>query len=248
MNIAVCINQVPDTASRIEVVDGKIDRSRLSMVMNPYDEYALEEAIQLKEHDPESTVTVFSAGEQGRTAVLRKALAFGADSAVLACGEEPADSSQAADMLVQAIRHVYDGKLPDLVLCGRESTDRNRGEVPLLVAGMLEIGAATRIVSLERSGGELTLRREVEGGAEVLTGRMPFLVSAEKGLNTPRKTSIKNVMKAKKKKIEQIDVEPAVSRGVDVRELEPVDRTRSCRMLESVEELAAVFDDALGDR
>ncbi|RDD31357.1 electron transfer flavoprotein subunit beta [Prosthecochloris sp. ZM] len=247
MNIAVCINQVPDTASRIEVLDGKIDSSRLNMVLNPYDEYALEEAARLKEQGSAVVFTLFSAGDASRVAAMRKALAFGADEAVLAQGEEPSDSHQAAGMLAEAMKLHYGDCLPDLVLCGRESSGLNRGEVPYLLARMLGIGVAGRVVRLESSGRELCLQREADGGVEVLKGRLPLVITAEKGLNRPRKTGVKAMMKARKAPVHMIEVSAAPAPGMKVSSIHPLDRTRSCRMVESVSELVPLFEEVVGE-
>jgi len=241
MNIAVCINHVPDTASRIDVQGGCIDRSRLNMVLNPYDEYALEEAARLREADERVRVTVFSAGEESRVAVMRKALAFGADAAVLARGPEPSHSRQAAVMLVRAMEEHYGEEKPDLVVCGRESVGMNRGEVPYFLASLLGVGIAGRVVSLDISGRDLRLLREADGGTEALKGSFPLVVTAEKGLNHPRKTGIKAVMKAKKMPVGMIDVQAGDVDGVRVTSLQPIDRTRSCRMVDKPEQLVPVL-------
>jgi len=116
MNIAVCLCQVPDTASVIGFVDGAVDRSRVNEVMNPYDEYALEEAVRLKECFQQSIVTVFCVAPDSAREMLRKALALGADRAVrVSCPTELSDPFQTARVLSQAISAYYSAVLPDLV-------------------------------------------------------------------------------------------------------------------------------------
>ena len=236
MNIAVCINQVPDTGSRIEVRDGVIDASRLNMVLNPYDEYAIEEAVRLKEQNSGVVVTAFSAGGKERYDVLRKAVAMGIDKACLVEVGRNDDSYVVAAALCKAIREYFPA-LPALVFCGRESSDCNRAQVPLILADMLGIAAISAVSKLEMHGGELKVWRETEGGIEEYALHMPAVISAEKGLNLPRKTSIKAVIKARKQLVEHLDGSVEELPRICYGELSLVNRERNCRFLETPEDL-----------
>ncbi len=244
MEIAVCINLVPDTASPVTVRDGVLDETRLNMVLNPYDEYAVEEAVRLRENGAGSTVTAFSAGGGERRDILRKALAMGADRACVVEGDVSGDSFAVAHVLAGALRRHYGG-VPDLVLCGRESADCNRGQVPLMLAGLLGIAAVSAVTALATDGGgdgRLTVEREIEGGREVYALVLPALVSAEKGLNIPRKTNMRAVMHARKQPIDTVEtVTPSPESRVVYEEMATVERERSCTVVESPEELVRML-------
>ena len=240
MKIAVCINRVPDTGSRIDVRQGIIDSSRFNMVMNPYDEYALEEAVRIKEQHAGTTVSAFSAGGRDHYDVLRKALAVGADAAYLVEGGNNDDSYVVAASLGKAIKELYSG-LPDLVFCGRESSDCNRAQVPLMLGEMLGIAAVSAVTKLELLDGELKVWRETEGGMEEYALRAPALLSAEKGLNIPRKTNIKGVMKAKKQPVIHLDGSVEELPRVRYEELQTLTRDRKCRFLDTEKELVALL-------
>ncbi|ASQ89886.1 hypothetical protein CHL67_02195 [Prosthecochloris sp. GSB1] len=246
MEITVCINQVPDTGSAIVVRDGVVDATRLNMVMNPYDEYAVEEALRFRERFAESRVTVFSVGGEDRFGILRKAIAMGADGACLAeSGGVVGDSFSTASILCEAIKRYYARK-PDIVICGRESVDCNRAEVPLMVAEMLGMASLSAVVSLKAHEGYLEAKREVEGGVEEYVLETPAVISVEKGLNTPRKTNIKAVMQARKKTIDRMDGFALVEPKVLYRELAAVQRKRTCRFVDSVEELTRLLHQTTG--
>jgi len=245
MEIAVCINQVPDTGSAIVVRDGAVDATRLNMVMNPYDEYAVEEALRFRERFAESRVTVFSAGGEDRCDILRKAMAMGADGACLVESSVAGDSFSTASILCGAIKRYY-ARRPDLVICGRESVDCNRAEVPLMMAEMLGMASLSAVASLTAHEGYLEVKREVEGGVEEYVLEMPAVISVEKGLNMPRKTNIKAVMQARKKTIDRMDGLHVEAPKVVYAELAAVERKRACRFVDSVEELADLLQQTTG--
>jgi len=236
MEIAVCINRVPDTASRIEVKDGAVDVSGLSMVLNAYDEYAIEECVRIKELLPGVTVTAFSLGDKEHYDILRKAMAMGVDKACLVEGGNDDDSFVVAASLSRAIREYYP-VLPDLVFCGRESSDFNRAQVPLIVAEMLGIAAISAATSLEIQGSSVTVTRETEVGIEEYILQTPAVISAEKGLNVPRKISIKAVMKARKEPVAHLDGHTDELPRIAYREFLPVNRKRNCSFIDAVEDL-----------
>ncbi|MBL6955579.1 MAG: electron transfer flavoprotein subunit beta/FixA family protein [Chlorobium phaeobacteroides] len=236
MEIAVCINRVPDTGSRVDVQDGAVNVSALNMVLNAYDEYAIEESVRLKERFSGVTVTAFSLGTKENYDILRKALAMGVDKACLIEGGNDDDSYVVAASLSRAIREYY-SVLPDLVFCGRESSDFNRAQVPLMVAEMLGVAAISAVTFLEIRGSNVTVTRETEGGIEEYILQLPAVISAEKGLNVPRKTSIKAVMKARKEPIVHVDGHTDELPRIEYGEFSMVNRKRNCRFIDIVEDL-----------
>lgn len=200
MNIFVCVKQVPDTETKIQPNgDGTfIETSSIKWIMNPYDEFAVEQALQMKAANAGSTVTVVRAGAVHDTEALRTALAMGADEAVLVEADDNLDSYRTAKALKEAISKT--GKTPDLILTGKQAIDSDCLQVPQLLAQMLGLPSVSVVVEVEGTGNELTLKREIEGGAlEVYQVNGPVLLACNKGLNTPRYASLPGIMKAKKK-------------------------------------------------
>lgn len=211
MNIFVCIKQVPATETKIKINASAtgIDTTGIKWIMSPYDEFAVEEALRLKEKNPGSTVTVFSAGPSRVAETLRTALAMGCDNAVSIETTEDIDSFQAAKCLAEAIRK--EGK-PEVIFTGKQAIDDDCAQVSQLLATMLEMSYATVVLSTEYATGQVTAKRETEGGTmEVISLPMPCLIAAQKGLNEPRFASLPNIMKAKKKEIKN---HPMASLGV----------------------------------
>jgi len=206
MNIIVCMKQVPDTAARIKIgSDGRdIDRSDLSYVVNPYDEYAVEEAIRIKEKVG-GEVVVLCMGPERATEAIRTCLAMGADRGIHLKDEafEGSDPYATAKLLAKAVS----GMEYDLILCGKQAVDDNASFVGPALAERLGIPQATVITNLELAEDQkkITVKRETEGGKEVLELPLPALVTAQKGLNEPRYASLPGIMKAKKKEIKVVD-------------------------------------------
>ncbi len=240
MHLVVCICQVPDTASVIGFADGTIDRSRVNDVINPYDEYALEEALRQKERLVGSTVTVFTAGPPSSGDILRKALAMGADRAFLVSAE-PRDPWQSALLLCRAILSVYPEQLPDLLFCGKQSTDFQSGQVPSMLAELLGIASFSGALSLEATSVGVRAEREIEGGSEFAELRYPVLISAEKGLNIPRKISIKGVMEGRKKPLEVVEGSIEEPPCVILRGIVPLERKKRCSFLTDAGELVELL-------
>ena len=201
MNTIVCIKRVPDSATRIRIAAGgrEIDPAGVKHVMNPYDEFALEEAIRRKEAAGDGRVTVLSAGPPETADALRTALATGADEAVLLVCEATHDGRAVAHVLAEEIR----AREFDLVLFGKQAIDDDNMQVPQMVAEFLGLPCATVVVDLEIEAGRAVARREVEGGHQVLEFDLPAVVSTQKGLNEPRYPSLKGIMAAKKKPLEE---------------------------------------------
>ena len=204
MKIAVCLKQVPSTDTRIKIAaDGKrIDPAGVTFVTNPYDEFALEEAIRIKEARG-GEVVVLSVGGSGTVAALRNALAVGADSAVLLKTDADPDSLATARLLAGELG----GKGFDLILCGKQAVDDDAAQVGPMLAELLDLPCATVVVKLELGEGSAKATREIEGGVENLELPLPAVIAAQKGLNEPRYASLKGIMAAKKKPIEEKAVE-----------------------------------------
>jgi electron transfer flavoprotein beta subunit len=204
MKIFVCLKQVPDTETRIQIKADRsgIDEAGVKWIMNPYDEYAVEEALRLKEAKGTGQVTVISVGPKARvTEVLRTAMAMGADDGILIDTHEHLDALQTGQALAGAIRK--EGAF-DLILTGKLAIDDNSASVPQTVAEKLGVPHVTVVSKLTHSDG-IQVEREIEGGGrEVYRLNGPCLLAANKGLNTPRYASLPGIMKAKKKPLKEL--------------------------------------------
>jgi len=205
MKIIVCVKQVIDTAARISIKDGEIDAAGSPRVMNPYDEFAVEEALRIKQRKPDSEITLISLGPESFREVLKTGLAMGADKAIHLSDPalENLDNLGVAEALARAI-----ATLPcDLILCGRQAVDDDMAEVGPALAMLLNIAFVSVVTKLEFSGDcrQARITRQVEGGAEILEASLPFLVTCQKGLNEPRLPSLKGIMAARKKEIQALD-------------------------------------------
>ena len=201
MKIAVCIKRVPDTESRIKVGgDGvSIDETGVKFILNPYDEFAVEEALQRKEQAGAGEVVVVTVGPDSAQETIRTALAMGADRGVLLKADKvPADPLAVARALAAELK---DGGY-DLILFGKMAVDDYHHAVGIMTAELLGLPGLTAVVKLIIADGKITAEREVEGGVEVLECALPAVVTAEKGLNSPRYPALKGIMAAKKKPIE----------------------------------------------
>lgn len=210
MNIFVCVKQVPDTETKIKPSgDGSyIDTTGIKWIMNPYDEFAVEQALLIKAANAGSTVTVVRVGATKDTEALRTAMAMGADESILVEAPDHLDSYSTAKAIKGAIEK--SGKTADLVLCGKQAIDDDCLQVPQLLAGMLELPSVSVVVGFEQNGDTLTLKREIEGGAlEVYEVNAPCVIACNKGLNTPRYASLPGIMKAKKKPLTQLSLADA---------------------------------------
>jgi electron transfer flavoprotein beta subunit len=208
LNSVVCISHVPDTESRIKVSGSKIDEAGLKFIVSPYDEYALEEAIRLKEKSP-GDVTVLTFGPERAQQGLREALARGATKAMHVKGESgDADALGIAKVLAAAIRTIPH----DVVFFGKQGVGTDNGLVGPMVAELLGYPQVNVVTHLEVGDGKLTAHREIEGAEEVLEAALPAVVTAQKGLNEPRYSSLKGIMAAKKV---AIDVKTTADLGLE---------------------------------
>lgn len=213
MDIIVCIKQVPDTTTVIQIdSSGKeVVRDGITNIVSPYDEFAIEEALKLQEAHG-GTVTVLTVGPESAKDVLRSGLAMGADNGihVVTNGAPLAlDSMATAKLIAKAL----EGKSYDMVLMGRQAIDDDAMQMGSLVAELLNIAQVTTVIKLEVNGTQVKAHRTIEGGTQVVEASLPVLITAQKGLNTPRYPSMKGIMKAKKK---PVDVLKANEMGVDL--------------------------------
>lgn len=198
MKIVVCINHVPDTETRVKVgSDGKsLDKAGVNYILNPYDEFALEEALRMKEkHGGE--VIAMSLGGDAHKETLRKALAMGVDKGVLLKDDSARDSLGVARVLSGALREMS----PDLIWVGKQSIDYDDAAMAGLVAELLNMPSVSVVVKVDIEHGKVLCEREIEGGHEVVEAKLPTVLAAQKGLNEPRYPSLKGIMAAKSKPI-----------------------------------------------
>ena len=219
MNIFVFIKRVPDTESKIRIdqQNHQIVEEGLNFVMSPYDEYAVEEALQIRESKG-GIVTVLSVGPDAAQVILKKALAMGADEAVLIKDETPEtyDGLRTARIIAAAVQQKYSEY--DLILFGKQSMGADNAQVPAMVAELLRLPQVNVITRLELEGNTGTALREIEGASEKVTFALPAVVSAQKGLNEPRYETLKGIMMAKRK---QIPVIPIAELGLADDQLTP---------------------------
>lgn len=201
MKLAVCVKRTPDTEARIRIAaDGaSIDESGVKFVLNPFDEYAVEEALKLKEAAGSGEVVVISLGSDASQETIRTALAMGADRGVLLkTARRPLDPFPIAKALAAEL----EAGGYDLILFGKLAIDDYSQAVGAMVAELLGIPCVTSVVHLELQGGTGTAEREIEGGVEVVEFALPAVLTADKGLNEPRYPALRGIMLAKKKPLE----------------------------------------------
>lgn len=199
MNVYVVLKQTFDTEEKIVIRDGAVSEEGVKFVINPYDEYAVEEAIRLKEQSG-GQVTVVSAGPDRAAEALRAALAMGADEAVLITDDRLADEYAVSE----ALAAFFADKDYDLILGGNFSVDNGAGQVAVRLAELLGIPHVSSIVKLETTGGSAVVQRDAEGDLETLEVVLPAVFTAQQGLNEPRYPSLPGIMKAKKKPFKQV--------------------------------------------
>ncbi len=204
MNIYVCVKQVPDTEARVQVGgDGKsIDSAQINTVLNPFDEFAVEQALLTREqHGGE--VVALSLGDDGAAAAIRTAMAMGVDRGIHLKTDQSADDPL---QVGKALAKEIGGSGVDVVFFGKQAVGNEHGQVGLIVAELLPVPAISEVSSLEVSAGSASGKREIEGGSESFATPLPAIFTTQKGLNEPRYPSLKGRMAAKKKPIEVREV------------------------------------------
>jgi electron transfer flavoprotein beta subunit len=218
MRIVVIIKEVPDTEARIELDGGIPNLAATAMIVNPYDEYAVEEALRISEREADSTVVAVMVGRQQSQEILRKVLALGVHEAVLLA--DPALAGSGPLQVAIALKALVSELKPDLILGGRQGVDYDWGLAGIALAELLDWPHVGLISKLELAGGGFRAESEGDDGKQITEGRLPALFTTDKGINEPRYASLKGIMAAKKKPLAvktlaDIGVDPAaVNAGV----------------------------------
>ena len=236
MNVVVPIKQVPDTGVSLRIKDNRLEESSIKWSLSPYDEFALESALQIKDKLG-GRLFAISLGPQRAKEALLSALALGADSAIhLLSPSVPSDPFCVASALSESIK-----KIPDvsLIFCGKLSSDLSHFAVPQMLAQILNLAFVTNVNHLNYEDSFFTLKRECGSGVEELVKvKAPLLISADKGLNQPRYPSLPGIMKAKKKPFQTENIE--LSPSFAIKALNPPPEKSKPQMIEgNPEEQAA---------
>jgi electron transfer flavoprotein beta subunit len=219
MKIAVCIKRVPDSETRVKIAaDGKsLDEAGVKFILNPYDEFAVEEALRRKEQAGAGEVVVIALGPAAAQETIRTALAMGADRGILLQADRlPVDGFEAAKALAAELKNAGF----DLILFGKMAIDDSNHQVGPMVAELLDLPCVTTVAHLEIASGKGVAEREIEGGVEVVEFPLPAVLTTDKGLNEPRYPALKGIMAAKKK---PLDVKPTAlgAGGLEILALTP---------------------------
>ncbi|MBL7033778.1 MAG: electron transfer flavoprotein subunit beta/FixA family protein [Candidatus Delongbacteria bacterium] len=210
MKAIVCMKQVPDTESRITINPEKtgVEQGDFSYIIGPYDEYAIEAALQLKEAAGEGEVVLLSVGDPSIKSTLQKGMAMGADRSVLIeVDSYNGDALTTARLLAAQLKTME----YDIIFFGKQAPDDNNAQVGPMVGQLLGLPTVTAIAALEVQEGKAVVEREVEGGREVYEVTLPALLTTEKGLNEPRYPSLKGIMQAKRKPVDLVSGEVAAA-------------------------------------
>jgi electron transfer flavoprotein beta subunit len=203
MNIAVCVKRVPDTTAKKDLSgsDFRLNRAQLESVINPFDEYAIEEAIRHVEAQG-GEVTLVTMGPASAEETMRKGLAMGADKGILVTD----DSLSGSDLwgTARALAAAIKTQPFDLILCGQESADSRTGLLPGALAEHLGLPLLSYIQKLDVNGSTITAQQELTGGHRSLSAALPAVVMVVKGINEPRYPSLKGIMASKRKEITKL--------------------------------------------
>ena len=249
MRIYVCVKHVPDTAAKITVVGGTGFAETCKFIVNPYDEYAVEEAVQLVKKVGSGEVVIVTVGKESALMTMRSALALGANRGILVKTETQfLDSAMTSLALHKAIEQDGD---PDLIFCGKQSIDSEGMQTPIRLAKALDMPVVTDVVGLSVSDGVAIIEREIGGASrEVLEMKLPGVIGATRGLNEPHYPKLPDILKAKKKEVHQINIADLglalSSPQTEIVKLEAVPERGQARMMEGstrekVEELVKIL-------
>ena len=239
MRVLVPVKRVLDynVKPRVKADGSGVDLANVKMSMNPFDEIAVEEAIRLKDKGV-TEIVVVSIGEQKAQETLRTALAMGADRAILIVTEDKVEPLGVAKLLAKIVEE----EKPDLVILGKQAIDDDNNQTGQMLAGLLGVGQATFASKVELSADSVPVTREVDGGSETETLKLPAIITVDLRLNEPRYASLPNIMKAKSKPLAQ---KTAADYGVDVsprlttlKVVEPAKRSAGIKVAD-VDELVA---------
>lgn len=200
MKILVCISHVPDTTSKINFIDNgtKFDTNGVQFIIGPYDDYALARAIEIKEANAGTTVTVLNVGPAETEPTIRKALAIGADDAIRV-NAEPTDSLFVATQIAEHATGY------DLVLMGRESIDYNSGVVHAMVGEMLGIPSVSPVMKLDLDGTTVKMQREIEGGKESVEASLPLVAGCQEPIAEWKIPNMRGIMSARTKPLKVVE-------------------------------------------
>jgi electron transfer flavoprotein beta subunit len=209
LKIVVLVKQTFDTEAKIELKDGKISDAGINLIINPYDETAVEEALRLKEKGHANEVVVVSAGGDKTIDSIRTALAMGSDRGIQVSMPVDADEYARAKALAEAIK----AEAPDLILAGHVAADDGSSQVPIRVAELLGMAHATVASKVELDGAKATVTSEADGGTLVQEITMPALIACQVSMNEPRYPTMKGIMQAKKKPVAKSDAAAVESKA-----------------------------------
>jgi electron transfer flavoprotein beta subunit len=234
MKIYVCIKHVPDTAANIKTAgENGFDEAAIKFIVNPYDEYAVEQAVRLVETAGGEVVAV-TVGKESAVATLRAAMAMGAARGILVTVESQfLDSALTGEALKAAIEK--DGK-PDLIFTGKGAVDTEGFQTPYRLAESMGLAVVNEVLRMELRDGKAVVEREIGGGSrEVLEAALPCVIGATKGLNEPRYPKFPDIMKAKKKEVKQMTLADlgisAEAAATELLKLEKVPDRTGARMI-----------------
>ena len=238
MKILVAVKRVPDfkTTIRLKADASQIETTNVKMSMNPFDEIALEEALRLKEKGVATEIVAVTLGACACQEVLRTALAMGADRAILVETQTEVQPLTAAKLLKALVLK----EKPSLVLLGKQAIDTDNNQTGQMLAGLLKWAQGTFISQVQVEGGSLSVTREIDGGLETLTLRLPAVLTSDLRLNEPRYISLPNIMQAKRKPLEVLAVESlavAVTPSLTLLKLVMPEKRRTTIRVHSAEEL-----------
>jgi len=208
LKVLVCVKQTFDTEAKIELKDGKISDAGINLIINPYDEVAVEEGIRLKEKGIAKEVVVVSAGADKAIEAIRTALAMGADRGILVQQDTAADEFARVKALAKAIKD----EGADIVLAGHVAADDGSSQVPTRIAEILGWPHINVATTLEIADGKATCKCEADGGTTVVEVALPAVISTQVSLNEPRYPSMKGIMQAKKKPVSTVAAEAVESK------------------------------------
>jgi|TARA_B100000959_G_scaffold206077_1_gene216117 electron transfer flavoprotein beta subunit len=217
MNIVVLVKMVPDTESRLEIVDGKVNESGFKYMVNPYDEFAVEQAVQFKEAGGgKVTLVALFSNETSIDTDLRKMMAIGADEAIVLRQEDYRGDrpSSNAKVLSNAIKEIN----ADLIIGGVQGIDYYQGATGPMVAHMLGIPHISGVTNLELNGDKFTAKRQIEGGLQVIECSSPVLITCQKDMTKVRFPALKDIMMSKRKPFENREVSVDESNDVQTDE------------------------------
>lgn len=227
MDVIVCIKNVPDTEAELILQNNQIDDSHLNYILNPFDEYAVEESVRIVEKFGGS-VTVLSLGDEKTKNIIQKALAVGCQRAILIKAGKVYEPLVTAKALADTIRQLNF----DILFFGKQAIDSDHSQTGQIVAALLGIPCLGNVVKLEVVGKQVTATRETEHGLEVVSANLPAVITAHKGLNEPRYPSLRNILAARKIQIEERTVQ-LTEEGMHIQGMELRPRRKGGRIIGS---------------